>query len=483
MNTTQSSLSMKFKVGLFTLVGVALIAATTVLVNDRPFWWRPCQLVRINVEDATGLKSKSPVRSLGIEIGYLESVSLSETHVTLGICITAPVEVLPTTRAYIRGEGFLGDKFVELRPVKYVGATAKNSVVPAQIQARSHSLMDWIFPSAWAEPPTSTDSTAPSGPRQSVRRGREIPVGSESQDVQQLVNRVNELVQQMATLTGNLEHAINPEDLRRTMQQLNQTLANASKTLAPEGGLTQTAQRSLGKLEDAIEQLRDLMTRVNKGEGSLGMLLNDPAYAEEIRKAIYNLNHLLGRANDINLLIDVGAAELPAFNGGRAWIHLSIWPQPERYYLIGLAFDPRGRISNTTTTTTIGGLTQTVQTRLIDQTGILITALLGKVYFKRLDLSAGALYGDGAASAAIGLGPKGEEFRIKLKDDLYFRTAGSPINNRLYLTAHPFGGSLRNVYASAGLESFQRQDGRINYLLGVGISFEDNDIKLLLSLR
>src|SRR5690606_16195323 len=113
MNPSQASSATKFKVGIFTLVGLFLIGATTVFVNDRPYWWRPCHLVHINVEDATGLKTKSQIRSLGLEIGYLKSVTLSETHVRLGICITAPVEVLPSTRAYIRGEGFLGDKFVE----------------------------------------------------------------------------------------------------------------------------------------------------------------------------------------------------------------------------------------------------------------------------------------------------------------------------------------------------------------------------------
>ncbi len=89
--------------------------------QDRPFWWKSCQPVYISVEDATGLKTKSPIKSLGIQVGYLKSIELSETHVKLGICLTAAVEVIGETRAYIRGEGFLGDKFVELKPMKYLG--------------------------------------------------------------------------------------------------------------------------------------------------------------------------------------------------------------------------------------------------------------------------------------------------------------------------------------------------------------------------
>src|SRR5690349_11669671 len=127
MNTTQTSFSTRLKVGAFTVFGLLLVGGVTVWVNDRPYWYRPCQLVMINVEDATGLKTKSPIRSLGLEIGYLKHVELAETHVTLGICITAPVEILPGTKAYIRGEGFLGDKYVELKPVKYNGGSENRS--------------------------------------------------------------------------------------------------------------------------------------------------------------------------------------------------------------------------------------------------------------------------------------------------------------------------------------------------------------------
>jgi len=124
MNVNDASLSTRFKIGVFTVLGLLLIGAVTVFVNDKPFWWRPCQKVYINIPDATGLKNKSPVRSLGLQIGYLTSVALYKKYVRLGICITAPVKVLKSTRAYIRGEGFLGDKFVELKPVQYVGGSS-----------------------------------------------------------------------------------------------------------------------------------------------------------------------------------------------------------------------------------------------------------------------------------------------------------------------------------------------------------------------
>ncbi len=496
MDTSHSSVATKFKVGVFALFGLFLIIAITVLVNNRPFWWRPCQLVKISVDDANGLKGKSPVRSLGIDIGYLKSVMLEETHVTLGICLTAPVQVLPTTKAYLKGEGFLGDKFVELRPVKYLTPNestgdltpASSSPRPQSSFMRGHQFLDWLIPSAEASV-TNEPSVQPSHePRAQTRvrstsgkGGAEIPVGEESQDVQHLVSRVDELVQQMSSLTGNLKRVINPEDLKNTMQKLNATLENASKTLSPESGLNQTAQRTLAKLEDGIEQLRDLMTRVNKGEGSVGMLLNDPIYAQEIRLAIKNINLLLNRVSSVRFTPDLGAVWLGGINGARGWFHLAIWPKANRYYLLGIGSDSRGRVSSTDVSTSAGGgLPVKVTSQVTDYSAMFFTAMMGKVYRDRWDLSVGLLYGDGAISLKYNFGPQNAVDQFQLGLDAYVRV-GSGANARVYANLQPF----RNVYLKAGFEQlpFLSQANAATYFVGGGLTFDDEDFKLLFALK
>jgi hypothetical protein len=482
-----------------------------VYVNDRPFWWRPCQLVKISVEDATGLKTKSPIRSLGLEIGFLNSVDLTETHVSLGICITAPVEVLPSTRAYIRGEGFLGDKFVELKPVRYIGAGAEpQATAPAGVSSPSanpiqspvqtppesalhssvHSILDFeLISSAYAadatpaKPATDVPVNAGAASTSSQNGGREIPVGGNGEDIQKLVNRVDGLVNEMTGLTQNLRQGINPEELRNTMKQLNKTLENASKTLSPEGGLNQTAQRTLAKLEDAIEQLRDMMTRVNRGEGSVGMLLNDPSYAQQIREALDNLNRLLNKASHIRLVLDFGAEELVAYGGGRGFFRLGIWPQIDRYYLLGISVDPRGSPVITNTTTAAGGLVTQTTTTQTQVNALLLTGMLGKTFLLgRLDLSAGVLHGDGTLSTLVNLGPTGHIEKYQVRDDLYSLPNDQGIADRFTFQIHPIS-YFENVYVKAGMEDFRKVNGKTDYFYGAGLIFDDEDFKFLLSLK
>jgi phospholipid/cholesterol/gamma-HCH transport system substrate-binding protein len=507
MDPRQAPRSVQFKVGIFSLLALALLAFATFMVNDKPDWWRGCDLVFINVEDATGLKTKSPVRSLGLQVGYLRSVQLRENRVRLGICLTADVEVISTTRAYLRGEGFLGDKFVELKPLKYVGrklddldeGNSGTQSAPAsseaekqsgyriegdepqsggegerlnqelnegfkikRLPARHSSIWDWLVPSAAAQ----------------EKKAKEVQVGAESQDVQALVNQVNGLVSEMTNLTKGLKDSINPQELRNTMQQLNRTLENASRTLAPEGSLTSTAQRTLAKLEDAIEQLRDLAIRINRGEGSVGMILTDPFYAEQVKELLKNANQMLSRVGGVRFIVDVGAQSLPAYDGTRGTFQISIWPKPDRYYRLGAGVDPRGFRRNFTTTTVSGGTTTTVQTTTVEDTALVITAMLGKIFFKRLDLSMGALYGDGVAAAALRLGPSGREDRLEVFTNLYSRGRATGISSRVGAILRPY----EAVYLTGGFETFRRVNGQMAYFVGAGVAFDDEDVKLLFAL-
>lgn len=499
MNPTEASKATTLRVGLFTLLGLGLIGAFTVFVNNRPFWWRNCQPVFINVEDATGLKTKSSIRSLGLEIGYLQSVELTESRVRLGVCITAPVSVLPTTRAYLRGEGFLGDKFVELKPVRYTGdvhigsrvgmtdplpeASATPSESPSPQSATSPSehgsiLKQSIFMSA-------LNFLVPSASAADVTSAREVQVGGNPRDMDKLMEQSGKLMSEMTDLTKNLKEGLQPKELRETIQALNKTLQQASKTLSPEGGLNSTARRALEKLEKAFDSLEQQISRVNKGEGSIGRILNDPVYADELLKAMKNVNKLLNKASDFQFVVRLGAEQLPVYEGGRGYFQFQVFPNPSRYYLLGISLDPRGSRRVLHTTTTSGGKSVTTSTEQIEEGAMLLTGMLGKILWNRVDVSAGALHGDGAISIGLNIGPVGFENMAIIRNDIYVRGRGVGLNDRLTATIRPFAHAelLNAIYVTGGIESFRKFDGKTPFLFGAGVTFNDEDIKLLFAFR
>jgi phospholipid/cholesterol/gamma-HCH transport system substrate-binding protein len=324
------------------------------------------------------------------------------------------------------------------------------------------------------------DSNAQQRPDRATE-AKTVPVGDRSEDISSIVKQVDKLAVEMTELTTNLKEAINPEDIRQAIKQLNITLQNASKTLSPEGGLNTTAQRTLAKLEDAIEQFRDIMARINRGEGSIGRLINDPVYAEEVKRALENLNLFLNKASKIRLVIDFGAQQIPAYDGARGYFNLSIWPNPTRYYLVGIGIDPRGRLNiiNTTTEGSNGALTTTRITQTEFNRPVL-TGMLGKVFFhNRLELAAGALYGDGTLSTALRLGPKYYEEKIRFRHDFYSRPGpGFGLDHRIYVSVNPF----MTLNLSGGVDSIHKQKGKLPYFFGASLVFDDDDIKSMFSL-
>ncbi|MBS1960208.1 MAG: MCE family protein [Bdellovibrionales bacterium] len=485
-NSNEASTKTKLRVGFFTLATLLLLGALSIYVNNRPFWWRPCDSVMVTVEDATGLKTKAPVKSLGLDIGFIEDIAMVPNGVKLKICITAPVEVVPDTKAFVRAEGFLGDRFLELKPVRYTGTHRMEDAVPNSTmspqegapaeqpaQPKSSNLLKKLF---WISD-AYAQADAPPAPNR-TKGAKEIPIGEKAADMQQVMGQLN-------TIMTSLKESIRPEEIRSTIKQLNDTLKDASKAFSPQGGLTATAQRSLIKLEDAIEQLRDQATRINQGKGSVGMVLNDPYYADELKKAITSVNKLLGRASEIKLLVNLGIQEMDAWTGARSSFQLSIWPKPDRYYLIGISSDPRGTVNQVTNTVDSNGITNTTRNTTNNKGGFSYSVMIGKVFAQRFDLAVGLLYGDGAASLGINLGWDPEHLeQIQLKNELYFRSQADGAGNwtaladgRSYLIFQP----ISIFYLSGGIEGYRKVGGKLSTFYGAGIRFEDEDIKLLFS--
>jgi hypothetical protein len=225
-----------------------------------------------------------------------------------------------------------------------------------------------------------------------------------------------------------------------------------------------------------------MLTRINQGQGSIGMVLNDPTYAEELRKAIININKLLAGVDQVRFVVDVGGSVIRGYNSDRGYFNLQIWPNSGRYFLLGIAHDPRGRETIYDTTTIVGGQTVTSHVTQIEETGILLTAMLGKTFFDdRVDIALGVLYGDGAASGKLNLGPM--EFRrlLQVGIDVYDRGNGIPVDARALVTLHPLT-MFKSVYVDGGLEAFRQVNGLTSWSYGAGLAFDDESIRMLFAL-
>ncbi|MGZ3694359.1 MAG: MlaD family protein [Bdellovibrionota bacterium] len=507
------------RIGIFTSIGVALIVGFSVWVNDHPFWYRPCNEVKIHVDDATGLRRKSPVKTLGLDIGYIKDVSLDEEKVMVKVCVTGPVKLIPETRAFIRSNGFLGDKFLELKPMERTGDNERHEPGPAippakeeeapptptsqrsdklkilnsapvldSIRVEQKPLFPWedeekregrkpaailgniisylytaIIPEARAEKAEAANANP------TLNASREAELGD-------TVKKVGKLIDQLTLMVGDLREVTQQKEFKDTVINLNAAMKHLEVLLRPDGKVMKNVDSAMESLKNTMASAEKAMKKVSDGEGSLGKLVNDPALYEDLRNAIRSINLLLGKAGGLKTYVDISAWQIKAYGGARANFSIMIAPNPGRYYLVGLTNDPRGRDRKTITTTSVDGSRPSVETKNVnEEKGLRITAMFGK-YFGPFDLRAGLMEDYGAVSVGFWF-DEGRKYGVKA--DLYSMGKGLPYTARLSARAQLIPG----IYVTGGIDTTQVYQGAKTWFTGVGLFFDDDDIKYLFAFK
>jgi phospholipid/cholesterol/gamma-HCH transport system substrate-binding protein len=471
------------RVGLFTAAGVSMIVGFSVYVNDKPYWYRSCNEVNIHVDDATGLRRKSPVRTLGLDVGYINKVDLDGERVLVQVCVTGPVRLNPETRAYIRTSGFLGDKFLELKPMDRVddsrrGATGGQSApVPPAPKTDSGereptsvpmgslgfgpsflklALTSFLAPFAHAETTT-------------LNASREA-------ELQDTVKKVGKLIDQLTLMVGDLREVTQQREFKDTIINLNNAMKHLELMLRPQGKTMRNVDAAMESLKNTMADAETVMKKVKEGEGTIGKFINDPSIYDEIKTTIRGINLLLGKAGGLRTFVDLSAHNIKAYDGTKAKFSVIIAPNPGRYYLVGITTDPRGRDRRTTTTTQINNGTPSVEVKDVnEEKGLRITAMFGK-YFGPFDLRVGILEDNGAVGAGYWL-DEGRRYGVHI--DVFSTGRRDPYTVRAYARAQVFS----SVYLIAGIDSNRKYKGDIPVFFGAGLFFDDDDLKYLLAFR
>ncbi|NUM88521.1 MAG: MCE family protein [Bdellovibrionales bacterium] len=519
------------RVGIFTAIGLFFVIAMSVYVNDRPYWYRICNRVPIHVDDATGLRRKSPVRTLGLEIGYIDKVTLDGDKVLIAVCVTAPVKLVPQTRAYIKSAGFLGDKFLELKPMAvtddegsiFSRAYLKNRATgdgskdmdpgsdgedaPAGAPAPSREpksripflpidrseensgvaawLWDALVPSAHAEetdPPVEEEEPAtpeeapPPVVKQARRRPGEPLKADRDAEISDTVKKVGKLVDQLTLMVGDLREVTRQKDFKETIVNLNKAMKHLETLLRPNGKTVTNLNAAMDSLRKMMADAETVMKRVKDGEGTIGKFVNDPSIYDELKAAIKSVNLLLGKAGTLRTFVDMSGWQVKAYDGVKARFSVTIQPNPGRYYLIGLASDPRGRNTVSRTTTSVNGGSTTVEDKTVnEEKGLKITAVFGK-YFGPLDLKAGIIEDSGAVGIGLWLD---ENRRHGVHAELYAPSRKEAFTTRVWAKSHLWSG----FYVTGGVDAMRKYNGSLPYFFGAGIYFDDDDLKYLLAFK
>lgn len=250
------------------------------------------------MNDVNGLKSGSPVRVGGVEVGTVTRVDFAggETgmvEVTMRLDRRVKDRVTTESRATLGSLGLLGEKAVDI-----TSAT------------RGQPVEDGGYLAAAPEDPFKGLLTDASSSTAHLRRilsrmdAGEGLIGKALRD-EELYERMTDVSVRLQGVLGKLEsekgplgRLVNDEDMSRGLAESVQALERVSGRIdsgrGALGALTRDDELAR-ELKSLTSHLSDVAGRLQRGEGAAGKLLQDEAFYRRLDSAFTRLDAVLGR--------------------------------------------------------------------------------------------------------------------------------------------------------------------------------------------
>ena len=244
----QNEKKLELRVGIFVLSGVGIIMAAILLLGGKQSIFNRHHHYFTHFNKVDGLVGGAKVVLGGLQIGTVNKVDFDGT--TRDIIVRYAIEekyaqwIRKDSTIEIVTQGVLGDKYLSL-----------NAGDPSQPEIEDKG---------------------------------EIPLGA-SKDLSQLLSSSEQLMTKLTSTADNLDRVLSAFNKNNRADQFFSGLAGTSKNLS-EMSTKLNEQVSQAALKSAINHLNSILDKVDRGQGSLGALINDPGLYDDAKALVGETN-------------------------------------------------------------------------------------------------------------------------------------------------------------------------------------------------
>ncbi|MCF8033542.1 MAG: MCE family protein [Desulfarculaceae bacterium] len=494
-----AGVSTEAKVGIFVLLGIAILAYMTIRLGDFTFGGPEGYEVYAVFDQASGLKKMAPVEMAGIPIGQVSRISLDRGRARVTMLISKQVPLGQDVTALIRTRGVLGDKFIALEPGSPGAPKLKDGqqIVRAEVPTDLDRVMSRVGEVA-DNIKDITDSlkvsiASPESAQnisEALANLREL-TGSLKTVVADNQQRLNRIVVNMDRFTGDLSQisdqnkaALNEtiKNFQLASRQMQTTIASLTSVMQKvdkgEGTIGQLVnnKQTIDDLNSTLASLKDVSNKIAKGEGTIGKLINDDTTVTKIDDALTSINDYLARADAWRVFVEYRGDYNFKEESLRSELNVRLQPKADKFFLIGVVDDPRGKRAETKSykTVDVNGVVTTTQTNTVNYNldDLTFNAQFGKRFWD-LVLRAGIFSSTGGVGADYYLWDE----RVRLTAEAYDWSMNIAPRVR-FSASYDFWSYF---YMSAGVDDIFSKEGDTSFFLGGGIYFSDDDLRFLLT--
>lgn len=247
----ETSGKIAFRAGLFVTLGIFICVGSILMLGDKNVLWSNSKVFSVELPDVQGLNSGSVVSLSGVVVGNIKNVSISDKGAILVQFFVDKVSsqrITSSSRVSLRTQGALGDKYI------YVTMGA-----PGEEPLKEKSVLQVDTESGLIE----TLQT----------RGGEIA---------RVFDAIEEFHRLFASVNEKNRPRVIMDNLMTSTQKLERTLESIQRSAGNFSSLTDNK----GEIKKSAEHLHSILAKIDKGEGTLGKLINDPSLYNRLRQML-----------------------------------------------------------------------------------------------------------------------------------------------------------------------------------------------------
>ena len=373
-------MKLEAKIGLFITLSLLFLFGLLTQLSSFDNLFKKSYPIFAQVQDGSGLKKRAKVKLKGVDIGYVERVSLLNNEVQTKLMIDENIKIPDDSTIIISQDSLLGGKFLDIKPGK-----SRHNVQVNQLISKEEKVSSITDASTAADEAFQEISLL-------VRDIRTIFNTGGKEDIQQTLSNLQKFSELLASISSEDNKTIHD-----IIANANTTLINANKTIQEFALMSQeiqstskefkqvgkTVNQKLPQIMARIESLTQELNQVSKVlnqklptamdkfvhlEDNLNSVVKEnkqslsdaltsvDGFFSNGTQTIQKVDKYLDSMIKSELQVEMRADEVGDDGGyAKTYLDLTLKPDPSRYYLLGITSapnfkedksDPRGFVGN-----------------------------------------------------------------------------------------------------------------------------------------
>lgn len=308
----ESTSSSAVKVGIFFILGMAILAALTFRIEKFTEWGNYYDLIAY-FKEAKGLEAENDVTLAGTKVGYVKAVAVEGDRIKVVLSIKEDIPIRKGSKASIMNDFLLGKSHVNitLASVSHPAYNAGESIETIDSPSLSDMLTkaDNVLVGLQDITETLKDtkellnslkiagrSLREIGPKANKLLASTLSIAEKINTGQgtlgklitdaTLINKIDSAMDSIQRILANNEQNINNAlaGFGELGPQLKDALASLSNAIKPI-----TEKNMMANLSEASESLKNILKKIEQGEGALPKLITSDELYVELKKLLDDL--------------------------------------------------------------------------------------------------------------------------------------------------------------------------------------------------